>query len=491
MKEEDEEHTSFITPYGVFCYRTMPFGLKNAGATYQRMMQACLKEQIGRNVQVYVDDIVIKTYNATTLLDDLHATFAALNKYRIKLNPKKCTFGVPARKLLGYMVLARGIEANPEKVQAIAKMQEVTNIKGVQQLTGRLAALSRFIRRLGERTLPFYQLLRKGEKFEWTEEARNAFADLKKTLSTPPVLAVPKEREQLYLYIAARNSVVRTTLVVERAEEGKVQSIQRPIYYLSMLLTKSQQRYPRYQKLLLAVIMTSRKVPHYFDKHPITIVSSAPLADILNNPGATGRVAEWNIELSPRDLKFKHPTAIKSQVLPDFLVEWAEVQTPGPPDMSNSWSMFFDGSKRQQGAGAGVVLISPKGMKLKYVLQINFSHASNNEAEYEALLHGMRMAKTCGATRLIIYGDSNLVVQQIMRYCDAIANNMAAYQHLYNTLKGSFNGCKLNYISRANNTEADELANIGSTRGQVPPGVFLESISQRSIKTKSAAPKTD
>src|SRR3954464_4123456 len=215
-------------------------------------------------------------------------------------------------------------------------MQEPTNVKGVQQLTGRLADLSRFISRLGERTLPFYQLLRKGEKFEWTEEARKAFADLKKTLSTPPILAVPKEREKLYHYVAARNSVVSTTLVVERTEEGKVQSIQRPIYYLNTLLTKSQQRYPHYQKLLLVVIMTSRKVSHYFDEHPITIVSSAPLADILNTPRATGRVAEWNIDLSPRDLQFAHRRAIKAQVLPDFLVEWKEVQTPAPPDLTIS-----------------------------------------------------------------------------------------------------------------------------------------------------------
>src|SRR3954464_15215870 len=140
MKEEDEEHTSFITPYSVFCYRTMPFGLKNAGATYQRMMQACLRDQIARNVQVYVDDIVIKTYSASTLLDDLRETFAALNKYIIKLNPKKCVFGVPAGKLLGYMIPARGIEANPEKVEAIAKMQEPTDVTGAQQLTGRLPA---------------------------------------------------------------------------------------------------------------------------------------------------------------------------------------------------------------------------------------------------------------------------------------------------------------------------------------------------------------
>ena len=119
--------------------------------------------------------------------------------------------------------------------------------------------------------------------------------------------------------------------------------------------------------------------------------------------------------------------------------------------------MFFEGSKRQQGAGAGVILVSPKGTKLTYVLQINFSHASNNEAEYEALLHGMRMAKTCGATRLAIYGDSHLVVQQAMRDCDAVADNMAAYQKLYSTMEGSFDGCELNYISRENNTEADEL----------------------------------
>src|SRR3954467_11074961 len=140
------------------------------------MMQAFLKEKIGRNVQVYVDDIIIKTYKAATLLNDLRETFAALNKYIIKLNPKKCVFGVPVGKLLGYMVSARGIEENPEKVQAIGKMQEPTDIKGVQQLIGRLTTLSRFISRLGERTLQFYQLLKKGGKFKWTEEARSAIA---------------------------------------------------------------------------------------------------------------------------------------------------------------------------------------------------------------------------------------------------------------------------------------------------------------------------
>ena len=115
LKVEDEEKTAFITPYGVFCYQTMPFGLKNAGATYQRMMQNCLEKQIGKNVQVYIDDVVITTKSNSALISDLRETFDNLDRYRIKLNPTKCSFGVPAGQLLGYLVSARGIEANPKK----------------------------------------------------------------------------------------------------------------------------------------------------------------------------------------------------------------------------------------------------------------------------------------------------------------------------------------------------------------------------------------
>jgi hypothetical protein len=132
--------------------------------------------------------------------------------------------------------------------------------------------------------------------------------------------------------------------------------------------------------------------------HPIIVVNKAPLSNILNNPEATGRVSLWGIELSPLDITYEKRKAIKSQVLPDFTAEWLKLQNTGPPDLSSVWTMYFDGSKRVQGAGAGVVLISPQGDKLKYVLRMSFPQASNNEAEYEALLHGMKMAKACGAT---------------------------------------------------------------------------------------------
>jgi ribonuclease HI len=124
--------------------------------------------------------------------------------------------------------------------------------------------------------------------------------------------------------------------------------------------------------------------------------------------------------------------------------------------------MYFDGSKRFQGARAGVVLISPQGDKLKYILRMSFSQASNNEAEYEALLHGMNMAKSCGATRLKIFRDSNLVVQQVMTHCDVISDHMTAYCNLYYYLEGTFNGCNVSHISRASNKDSNNLANIGS-----------------------------
>jgi ribonuclease HI len=144
--------------------------------------------------------------------------------------------------------------------------------------------------------------------------------------------------------------------------------------------------------------------------------------------------------------------------------------------------MYFDGSKRVQGAGAGVVLISPQGDKLKYVLRMSFPQASNNKAEYEALLHGMKMAKACGATRLKIFGDSNLVVQQVINKCDAINDNMTTYRNLYYYLEGTFDECEDSHISRASNEEANNLANIGSQCSPVPQGVFWEEIVERSIK---------
>src|SRR6266699_5614768 len=172
----------------------MSFGIKNAGGTYQWMMQKCLAPQIGRSVQVYIDDVVVTSSQGSTLVEDLQETFDNLDKFCIKLNPTKCSFGVPAGELLGFLVLARVIEANPQKIRAIVTMRKPTKLREIQQLTGRVAALSRFVARLGEKALPFYAIIKQGKKFEWTEEADRAFEHLKRTIATPPILVAPKEK---------------------------------------------------------------------------------------------------------------------------------------------------------------------------------------------------------------------------------------------------------------------------------------------------------
>jgi ribonuclease HI len=349
-------------------------------------------------------------------------------------------------------------------------MGKPAKLHDIQKLAGRVAALSRFVARLGEKALPFYALMKKSDsKFEWTEEADTAFARLKKVLSIPPVLVAPKEREPLLLYITATHQVVSTVLVVERSEKGKAHGVQRPVYFLSEVLPPTKQRYPHYQKLAYSMFTTARKLRQYFAVHLIIVVNEAPLSNILNNPEVKGRVSLWGIKLSPLDITYEKRKAIISQVLPDFTAEWLELQNTGPPDLSSVWTTYFDWPKRVQGAGAGVVLISLQGDKLKYVLRMSFPQASNNEAEYEALLHGMKMAKACGATRLRIFGDSNLVVQQVMNRCDAISDNMMAYRNLYYYLEGTLNGCKVSHVSRASNEEADNLANIGSQCLPIPP----------------------
>ena len=180
-----------MTERSCYCYRVMPFGLKNAGATYQRLMDRVLSPMLGKNVQAYVDDMVVTSREKEQHVADLEELFTTIAKYGLKLNPEKCIFGVEAGKFLGFLLTERGIEANPEKCAAIMAMRSPTSVKEVQQLTGRLAALSRFMSARGEKGHPYFQCLKRNSKFVWTKECEEAFVKLKEYLASPPVLCKP------------------------------------------------------------------------------------------------------------------------------------------------------------------------------------------------------------------------------------------------------------------------------------------------------------
>ena len=243
----------------------------------------------------------------------------------------------------------------------------------------------------------------------------------------------------------------------------------------------SKQNYPQYQKICYDVYFTAKKLKQYFQEHIVTVVSTAPIGEIIGCRDASGRVAKWAIQLAGHTILYEPRTTIKSQALADLLVDWTETQYLPPPPDSTHWRMHFDGSKMRLGLGAGIVLSSPKGDQLRYALQIHFA-ASNNVAEYEALVHGLWLAKELGIRRILCYGDSDLVVQQCSGEWDARDCNMASYRFLIQKLSGSFDGCEFLHVPRAENEGADMLAKIASSRQAILSGVSLEHLRKPSVK---------
>jgi ribonuclease HI len=443
-------------------------------------MQHVFGDHIGRTVEAYVDDIVVKTRKANDLVNDLRVAFDCLRANGVKLDPEKCIFGVPRGMLLGYIVSQRGIEPNPEKVTALECMGPIRDLKGVQKVLGCLAALSRFISRLGEKGLPLYRLLKKYERFSWTVEAQETLDKLKATLSHAPILMPPRDGEPLYLYITATTQVVSAIIMVERTEEGHALLVQRPVYYISEVLSETKAHYPQIQKPLYAVVLARRKLHHYFEARLVTVVSSFPLGEIIRNPNAAGRIAKWSVELMGETLAYAPRKAIKSQILADFIAEWTDTQLPPPQVQAECWSLYFDGPVMKIGAGAGLLFISPLGEHMRYVMRLHFP-ASNNMAEYEALLYGLRIAIETGIKRLDVRGDSQLVIDQVMKNASCHDDKMEAYRNAVRALEDKFYGIELNHVPRRYNEKAYELTKIASARITIPPDVFARDVARPSV----------
>ncbi|XP_058783456.1 uncharacterized protein LOC131658141 [Vicia villosa] len=323
---------------------------KISRATYQRLMDKVFASQIGRNLEVYVDDMVVKTPASKRHIEDLAETFRFVRSFDMRLNPEKCTFGVQAGKFLGFMLTSRGIEANPEKCQAILDMRSPSSKIEVQQLTGRLVALSQFLSCVGDKAIHFFAAIRKAKEFEWTPTCEEAFLAVKKFLSSPPILTRPKENSHLVLYLSVTDNVVSSVLVQDGAEG------ERSVYH----------------------------------GHKVTVKTNYPIKKILMKPYLAGRMVTWGVELSEYDIQFTPRTSIKSQALADFMVV---LSAPNIEESINGWTLHVDGSSNLKGSRAGI--------------------ASNNQAKYEALIAGMKLTEEVGVTQLTVKMDSQLIASQV------------------------------------------------------------------------------
>ncbi|XP_074336054.1 uncharacterized protein LOC141673222 [Apium graveolens] len=456
MEPSECEKTAFITDRGIYCYLAMPFGLRNAGATFQRLVKRMFKDQIGKSCS------------------DLQEVFDILRSYNMKLNPSKCNFAVSLGKFLGHLVTRRGIEASPEQIKAIFKLKSPSNVKDVQKLTGRVAALNRFISRLSDRCKLFYDVLRKNKGFLWSDKHEAALNDLKSYLTTPPLLSKLIQGEDLFIYLSVTDHAVSGVLVKE--SEG-VQSL---VYYVSKSLVDAEIRYTSLEKLVLASTMTSTKLRNYFESHKKHVMTNFPLRNILSKPDLTGRMEKWAIHLSTYDIMYDARTTIKSQALDDFVADFSPIQmTTAKQEFQQAlsrvdtkpWTLYRDGASNLNETGLGLVLKSPQGDMIAQLICCDFK-ATNNEAEYEALIMGLTIAKDMKIKTVYVNCDSLLIVNHVKGSYEAKDPKMVAYLNIAKRLKNHFDNFSIQQIPRENNVQADTLARLGA----VSKGLDLNNI---------------
>ncbi|CAN6459259.1 unnamed protein product [Victoria cruziana] len=308
LAPQDQPKTSFTTPWGTFCYTVMPFGLKNAGATYQQAMSAIFHDQIHTIMDAYVDDLLVKSKAREDHIKILTQVFDRLIQYKLRLNLQKCVFGVESEKLLGFMVSHRGIEIDPAKAKAIIDMPHPKTLTELRSLQGRIQSIRRFISNLAMRCEPFNHLLRKGVKFEWGQECQNSFERIKAYLLNPPVLKPPVLGKPLLLYITVKESACGGFLA--QYEEGN--RIEHAIYYVSKTFIQHEKNYSLIEKSCLALVWMCQKLRHYLISTEVKILSKLnPIKYILDQPFLTGKIAKWQVLLIQYDLEYISQKSIK------------------------------------------------------------------------------------------------------------------------------------------------------------------------------------
>ncbi|GJV51604.1 reverse transcriptase domain-containing protein [Tanacetum coccineum] len=399
MAQDDEEKTAFYMDQGT-------------------LVDTALQSQIGRNLEAYVDDMVIKSNDEKILIEDIAVIFDNLWRINMKLNPKKCSFGVEEGKFLGYMVTSKGI-------WDITKENK--------------------------------------DEYCWTESAEKAFQEMKKVIVEMPLLTTPVKEETLYIYVAAATEAVIAVLLAEK--KGK----QCSIHYVSRTLNEAERNYASLEKLALSLLHMSWRLRRYFEAHPIKVITDQPLKQILNKAQASGKLAKYSVELGAYNIIYEPRNVLKGQVLANFLSE-APVGTPTeeffrlPAKLTNKddverWTLFIDWASNNKGSRAALVLIRPSGVEFMYALRLNFAN-TNKEAEYEALLAGLRMARKIKVQNIDVKVDSKLVASQINGSYVASSTSMIKYLATTKECIAKFETFAIQNKPRNLNQKADILSKL-------------------------------
>ncbi|GJW21094.1 reverse transcriptase domain-containing protein [Tanacetum coccineum] len=354
----------------------------------------------------------------------------------MKLNPKKCAFGMREGTFLGYKVDADGLRVCPDKVEAVLNLPSPKCLKEVQRLNGKLASLNRFLSKSVEKSLPFFKTLKctKKSDFQWTAEAEMAFKQMKKLIAELPMLTALKEKEELIMYLVAAKEAISAVLMTEM--DGK----QTPIYFVSRALQGPEVNHTPMEKLILAL----------------------------------------------HDIHYRPRTSVKGQILADFIVERPEddpldTLIEDKEELPDRWILFTDESSCIEGFGAGLIITNPKGMEFTYALRFRFN-VTNNEAEYEALIAGLRIAEQMGVKNLQANADSKLVANQVNGVYVAKELGMIKYLEKVKNLSNAFKEFSIKQVPRGENKKADALSKMTSTSfAHLSKQVLVEELKEKSI----------
>ncbi|XP_055960597.1 uncharacterized protein LOC130015093 [Mercurialis annua] len=469
VAKEDISKTAFRCPgsIGTFEWVVMPFGLRNAGATYQRAMNSIFHDLLGKTMEVYIDDVVVKSKLIKDHLKNLEEAFRRMRVHCLKLNPLKCAFGVKAGNFLGFLVHERGIEVDQNKTKAIREAKPPRNKTELQRFLGQVNYLRRFISNLAGKTKVFSELLKlkKEDVFRWVTIHQEAFDEIKDYLMKPPVLMPPKKGIPLRLYISAAEGSIGC-LLAQSNQDGHEQAI----YYLSRSMTSTEVRYTPIMKLCLALFFACTKLRHYLLNNRVYVVSQTDLMKyMLNKPVLSGNIGKWLLSLADFHLIYHPQKSVKGQALADFLADHpcinlgdeSKFDLPVFMNEHRPWMLKFDGSSTDRSAGAGIIIVSPSGAKTSLSFNLDFE-CTNNQSEYEALIIGLEILLDLGAKKVKIIGDSQLVIRQVSGEYKCMSYSLTSYYAIAIQLIESFEEVELVHVPREENWEADELSQLAS-----------------------------
>ncbi|WJZ90965.1 hypothetical protein VitviT2T_010079 [Vitis vinifera] len=395
MALEDMEKMSFITEWGTYCYRVMPFRLKNAGTTYQRVATTLFHDMIHRDVEVYVDDMIVKSRDISDHLLALERFFERISE--------------------------RGIEVDPDKIKAILDMPAPRIEREVRGFLGRLQYISKFIARLTDICEPIFRLLRKSQPTIWDDQCQRVFERIREYLLSPLVLAPPTPGHPLLLYLSVSN-IALGCMLAQLDDSGKEQAI----YYLSKRMLDYEMRYVMIERYCLALIWVTHRLRHYMTKYLVHLISCLdPLRYLFDMPALVGRLMRWLVLLTEFDIHYVNQKSIRGSIVADHLASLPVFNGKAIDDdfpdedvavvtSLSGWRMYFDGVANHSGYGIGILLISPHGDHIPRSICLAFSDrhpATNNIVEYEACILGLETTLELGIRQMEVFGDSNLVLR--------------------------------------------------------------------------------